>query len=140
MPSGVSTPWLMALLRKKILAGSMNTDVSGSRSWSTRNCTTEPSPSVIFRTMGASTNMPRTAITAERIPAEKLLTSISNPGLIRWCHIASARFITQAVSGPMIMAPRNIGAPGSLPMNTGSLVAMMTPMTANAPTTPPRTS
>ncbi len=46
----------------------------------------------------------------------------------------------QAVSGPMIMAPRNIGAPPASPMKSGSLVAMMTPMTENAPTTPPRTS
>ena len=46
----------------------------------------------------------------------------------------------QAVSGPMIMAPRNIGAPPLSPMNSGSLVAMMTPITENAPTTPPRTS
>ena len=40
----------------------------------------------------------------------------------------------------MIMAPRNIGAPASSPMKIGSLVARMTPMTENAPTTPPRTS
>ena len=43
------------------------------------------------------------------MPAEKLLTSISKPGLILWLHRASSRFITSAVSGPMIMAPRNIG-------------------------------
>ncbi len=40
----------------------------------------------------------------------------------------------------MIIAPRNIGEPPSSPMKSGSLVAMMTPITDNAPTTPPRVS
>ena len=39
----------------------------------------------------------------------------------------------------MIMAPRNMGEPGLSPMNSGSLVAMITPITAKPPTTPPRT-
>ena len=46
-------------------------------------------------------------------------------------------FMTQAVSGPMIIAPRNMGALLPSPMNSGSLVAMMTPITENPPTTPP---
>ena len=36
VPSGVRMPWLIALLRKRILAGSMKIEVSGSRWWSTR--------------------------------------------------------------------------------------------------------
>ena len=63
------------------------------------------------------------------MPAEKLLTSISKPGLILPSQILSTCFITQAASGPMIIAPRNIGWP----------VLTMTPMVAITPTTPPRT-
>ena len=37
VPSGVSTPWLRALLRKSTLAGSMTNEVNGSRLWSVRN-------------------------------------------------------------------------------------------------------
>jgi hypothetical protein len=36
MPSGVSTPWLIALLRKSTFAGSMKIEVSGSNPLSTR--------------------------------------------------------------------------------------------------------
>ena len=43
------------------------------------------------------------------MPAEKLLTSISNPGLILPSQIVSTFFISQAANGPMIIAPRNIG-------------------------------
>ena len=63
------------------------------------------------------------------MPAEKLLTSISKPGLILPSQIASTFFISQAASGPMIIAPMNIG--------TGA--AMITPMVATTPTTAPRT-
>ncbi len=52
---------------------------------------------------------------AARMPAEKLSTSISKPGLILPAHSASRCFITYAVNGPMIMAPRNIGDPGRRP-------------------------
>jgi hypothetical protein len=84
--------------------------------------------------------MPAIAISAARMPAEKLLTSISKPGRILWLQRASSFFITRALIGPMIMAPRNMGAGPLSPMKIGSLVAMMTPMTENPPTTPPRTS
>ena len=40
VPSGVKTPWLIALLRKRTLAGSTKIEVSGSRLWSTRKSTT----------------------------------------------------------------------------------------------------
>ena len=64
-----------------------------------------------------------------RMPAEKLLTSISKPGLILPSQMLSTFFISQAASGPMIIAPRNIG----------SEVLMITPMVAMTPTTAPRT-
>ena len=84
--------------------------------------------------------MPAIAIAAARMPAAKLSTSISNPGLILPSQSSSTFFIANAVSGPMIMAPRNMGAAlPSLPMKAGSLVARITPMTPTAPTTPPRT-
>ena len=62
------------------------------------------------------------------MPAEKLSMSISKPGRILPSHSASIFFITQPPSGPMIMAPRNIGMSDPL----------ITPMVAMAPTTPPR--
>ena len=46
MPSGVRTPWLMALFRNSTLAGSMKMLVSGSRPWSTRKSTPLPAPSL----------------------------------------------------------------------------------------------
>ena len=42
------------------------------------------------------------------MPAEKLLTSISKPGLILPSQMASMCFIVQPPRGPMIMAPMNI--------------------------------
>ena len=63
------------------------------------------------------------------MPAEKLLTSISKPGLILPSQIASTFFMSHAASGPMIIAPRNIGCS----------VDMITPMVATTPTTAPRT-
>ena len=84
--------------------------------------------------------MPATAMTAARMPAEKLSTSISKPGLILSAPERVEPLHHEAVSGPMIIAPRNIGAAPSVPMKIGSLVAMMTPITENPPTTPPRTS
>ncbi len=59
------------------------------------------------------------AITAAVMPAEKLSTSISKPGLILPSHRASSCFITSAVSGPMIIAPRNIGEPSGRPTKIG---------------------
>ena len=93
-----------------------------------------------WRSTGASVNMLRTAMNAARMPAEKLSTSISKPGLIFPAHNASRCFIRYAVSGPMIMAPRNIGEPPWSPTNSGKYVATITPIVAAAPTTPPRVS
>ncbi len=84
--------------------------------------------------------MPAIAMIAPRMPAEKLSTSISKPGLIFPAQSASTRFISAAVNGPMIIAPRNIGEPvRPSPRITGLEVAMITPITAKPPTTPPRT-
>ena len=78
---------------------------------------------------GPKAKKPTTASTAAAMPAEKLFTSISKPGLILPSQSLSSCFITQAASGAMISAPRNIGCP----------VLMMTPMVATTATTPPRT-
>ena len=64
------------------------------------------------------------------MPAEKLLTSISKPALILPSQSLSICFMTQAASGPMIMAPRNIGMS----------VPTITPTVAMDATTPPRVS
>ena len=64
------------------------------------------------------------------MPAEKLLTSISKPALILPSHSRSSCFMIHAASGPMIMAPMNIGMPAPT----------MTPTVAMVPTTPPRVS
>ena len=64
------------------------------------------------------------------MPAEKLLTSISKPALILPSQSWSICFMIQAASGPMIMAPRNIGMS----------VPTMTPTVAMDATTPPRVS
>lgn len=62
------------------------------------------------------------------MPIEKLLTSISKPAFMRPCVSLSNHRIVYPPSGPMTMAPMNIGM--SLPT--------MTPMAAMAPITPPR--
>ena len=77
---------------------------------------------------GPKAKKPATASTAPVMPALKLLTSISKPGLIRPSQRPSRRFMTSAANGPMIMAPRNIG----------TAVPTMTPMVATTPTTLPR--
>ena len=71
---------------------------------------------------------PMTARIAPRIPAEKLLTSISKPLGMR-SSVASSNFlIRKPPIGPKIIAPRNIG----------TVDPMMMPIVATAPTTPPR--
>lgn len=128
VPSGVSTPWLMALLRKSTLAGSMKIEVSGSRSCPTRKSTPWPAPRVKADTTGPTPKNPMTAITRPAMPAEKLFTSISKPGRILPSHNASSFLMTQPPNGPMIIAPMNIGT--SDPATT--------PMVVMAPTTAPR--
>ena len=73
---------------------------------------------------GPNTKYPTTARPAAKIPAEKLFTSISKPGLILPSQISTC-FIHQAASGPMIIAPKNIGMS----------VPTITPMVATAATT-----
>ena len=79
-------------------------------------------------TNGPATTKPTIARIMPQMPAEKLLTSISKPGRILCVQRASSFFIDQPPSGPMIIAPRNIG----------TLAPAMAPMVAMAPTTPPR--
>ena len=78
---------------------------------------------------GPNRKYPTTARAAARMPAEKLLTSISKPGLILPSHSLSTCFMHQAANGPMIIAPKNIGMS----------VPTITPMVATTATTPPRT-
>ena len=78
---------------------------------------------------GPNRKYPATASAAAAIPAEKLLTSISKPGLILPSQSLSMCFMHQAANGAMIIAPRNIGMS----------VPTITPMVATTATTPPRT-
>ena len=103
--------------------------VNGSSPLRTRNSTTALAPSLKAFTTGPTTSMPTTAMPAARMPAEKLSMSISKPGLTRPSQILSTFIMSQAVRGPRIMAP----------MNMGMSVPTMTPVVATAPTTPPRT-
>ena len=106
----------------------MITEVKGSRLLSTRMSTPSPRRSAIQVTTGLITTKPRMVRTMPQMPAAKLLTSISKPGLILPSQSESTLRIDQPPSGPMIIAP----------MNIGMSVPTMTPMVAMAPTTPPR--
>ena len=107
-PSGVSTPWLTALLRKKTFAGSMSSDTSGSRCASTSAPT--PLDSRVIRpfTSGARPKKPATSMMKPKIPAENMFTSISKPAGMCSAHSRSSFFISQAASGAMIIAPMNM--------------------------------
>ena len=61
VPSGVKTPWLIALLRNRILAGSTKIEASGIRLLSTRKSTTFSAP-----LENCSTNGPATSEAADR--------------------------------------------------------------------------
>jgi hypothetical protein len=119
----------MALFRNSTLAGSMMRLASGSRLLSISQSTPLPAAFEMASMGGPNTKNPTTASAAARMPAEKLLTSISKPGLIFPSHSLSTCFMHQAANGPMIIAPRNVG----------SGVLTITPMVATTPTTPPRT-
>ncbi len=108
----------------------MSTEVNGSSWWLTRNSTPLPAISLTLARIGLNPKNPKVAKMAPQIPAAKLLTSISKPGLILPSQIASMCFIVQPPNGPMIIAPMNIGIE----------VPAMTPKVAMAPTTPPRVS
>jgi hypothetical protein len=68
------------------------------------------------------------AMMPPRMPRLKLATSISKPALILPCNALSITLSRTAASGPMIIAPRNIGVS----------VPTITPMVAIAPITAPR--
>ena len=127
-PSGPRTPWLIALLRKSTLAGSISSEASGSRSWETSQETPLPAILVNASPTGPMPSAPRIAMPAPTMPAVKLSTSISNPARVRSWMKPSTSLMTKAASGPTIIAPRNIGT--SVPTTT--------PMVATAPTTAPR--
>ncbi|MNP48823.1 hypothetical protein D3C76_1429670 [compost metagenome] len=128
MPSGEKIPWLMALFRNRIFAGSTKIEVNGSRLLTTMICTPAASTLDIASTNGPIPIKARIANSIPMMPAEKLLTNISKPLLILPSTQRSKCLIAQPPNGPAIMEPRNIGM--SAPT--------ITPMVVMAPTTPPR--
>ena len=128
MPSGEKIPWLMALFRKRIFAGSTKIEVSGNRSCLTRKSTPAASAPESPFTAGPMTTNANSANNIPIMPAEKLFTSISKPLLILPSTAWSNFLIDQPPSGPTIIAPRNIGIS----------VPTMTPIVVIAPTTAPR--
>jgi len=93
VPTGVNTPWLMALLRNSTLAGSTRMLIRGRMCAETSQSTPAIMRFVRPLTRGA---MPKNAPIARRkprIPAEKLLTSISKPALILPSQMRSTCFI-----------------------------------------------
>ena len=118
----------MALLRNSTFAGSTRTEASGSRLCETSQSTALPAPLVITRTTGPITQTPTMAMPPPRMPAVKLSTSISKPGRTRSLISPSMSLSRYAASGPIIMAPRNIGTVEPTTM----------PIVATAPTTAPR--
>ena len=127
-PSGVNTPWLMALLRNSTLPGSTRIDTRPSRWWSISQLTPSSARSASQDTEGPIAHWPKIAITAPMMPALKLSTSISNPGRILPSISPSHSLTMYAAAGPISIAPRNIGT--SAPTTT--------PTVATAATTAPR--
>lgn len=147
MPSGVSTPWLMALLRKNTLAGSMRMLTSGRKPVAMSQFTAAPARSMIALTRRAMTKKPKMPMKKAVMPAENMLTSISKPARILPSHDWSSFFMTQADSGPRIIAPMNMCTwpRGAVPSGSVALKFSMSrsepaiaPIVANAATTPPR--
>ena len=128
VPSGVRMPWLIALLRNKTLPGSTNRDARGSSPAVTRAYTPFSSAPTITAITGPMASLPRTAISSPTMPIEKVSMSISKPAGTLPSMTLSRSLRTKAASGPMIMAPRNMG------MSTPT----MTPIVAMAPMTAPR--
>ena len=79
---GVKIPWLIALFKNKIFAGSINTLASGNKCALMITSTPALSALVITLTIGPIPKNPKIAKINPRIPAEKLFTNISNPVLI----------------------------------------------------------
>ena len=73
---------------------------SGSRLWSISQSTPLPSALDNASMSGPNTKKPTTANAAAKMPAEKLLTSISKPGLILPSQILSTFFITRPRAAP----------------------------------------
>ena len=159
MPSGVSTPWLTALLRKKTFAGSISSDTSGSSPALTSPATPADSALISALTSGARPKKPATSMRKPKMPAENMFTSISKPAGIRSLHSPSSFFISQAASGAMIIAPMNMCTWPSAAKSSAALPSAthcsssaafswaisqseppITPMVAITPTTAPRAS
>ena len=79
MPNGVNTPWLIALLRNKIFAGSTTIETNGSMPALTIAPTAPPKPPVKLVTNGPTNVYATHASKPPSMPAEKLLTNISKP-------------------------------------------------------------
>ena len=128
VPNGVKMPWLIALFRKRIFAGSMKIFVKGINC-AFRIVSTPAAIACVKRsTTGPIAWNPSSAKANPIKPAEKLLTSISKPVLIWLWKMASNFLIAKPPNGPMIMAPMIIGIS----------VPTITPIVAMAPTTAPR--
>ncbi len=127
IPIGEKIPWLIALFKNRTFAGSIKILAIGSSLLSTK----KPTPALIASfndsTSGVTPFSVSSVRTAPRMPSEKLLTSISKPAGIFPSNSRSNFFITQAASGPTIIAPINIG------MSEPTI----TPIVAIAPITPP---
>ena len=128
MPSGTRMPWLIALFKNKICAGSTKNGVSSSRLCAVRKFTPADSTCVRAVIAGATPAYPSIHSATPSKPSEKLSTSISRPGLIFPSAARSNRLSSHAASGPIIMPPTSITT--SEPTTV--------PIVANAPMTPPR--
>src|SRR5664279_5577848 len=73
-PSGVSTPWLMALFRNSTFAGSMMMLANGNRLCAINQSIPLPNAFEIPSTAGPNAKYPTTASAAPAMPAEKLFT------------------------------------------------------------------
>ncbi|CAC6704256.1 Uncharacterised protein [Staphylococcus aureus] len=127
----MNTPWLIALFKNTIFAGSTKILTSGSRCACTNDSTATDKICMINFIIGAKILNPAIVMINPKIPAEKLLNSISKPcGVLGWINW-SVFFINQPTKGPIIIAPSNIGVSGN---------ATMTPIVAVAAIIPPRKS
>ncbi len=80
-PSGVNTPWLIALLRNSTFAGSTMIDASGSSVVCDEEVDTVARPLNRRLRSGPIDELSETASEPPMMPSEKLSISISKPGL-----------------------------------------------------------
>ena len=118
---------MIALFKKNTLAGSTIIETKGSNFKSTSILTPFDKALLIISTAGPIKYKDIIAKIIPKIPAEKLLISISNPVGIFGLIILSNFFIKKAPKGPVIIAPKNIGI----------FEPTITPAAIIEPTTPP---